>query len=659
MIGFLATVIQNECQGLPARNLEFQPSSAGCKRYSPPALNLPHEPVIDDCYMPELPLSNPRKRQRTEPCALQLNGTSQPQLKRQKLNHPTTGSQPPSAFWDNLSKTWLTRGALRELNRRNNQPASNQPRSQHRRARRPVTRNFLAELKKDRRVTQSASEFLGHCESETLKDIKRFARNGGPDLSDLKGVSIMRYLPTSIETDALQLPAPVDPLNHIMSSSQSNSRSRKRSLASTLITGSTTSPTNTKTTESSGPYSRNFQQKLIDNGIYPERYKYPDGRVLPKPDNLKEINEILLQPRPSLSPSRFSNENFEEFQEADAHISKENKATKTVIPAIEGKITDNKCVEGDVLFTNLTPPTNDMLTAAKPDLYYGARPEQLDRRVRDDLSGYIIPSTQDDLPIAPNFFLAAKGPNGTDAVARRQACYDGALGARGMHSLQLYGENEPVYDNNAYTITSIYSAGQLKLYTSHPTQPTNPEDRSEYCMTQLKGYSMTSDPETFRQGATAYRNARDWAEDQRDEAITRANKRANDSEGRPEYCMNQLRSFAMTDTVDTFRQGATAYRNARDWAKDQRDEAITRANKRANDSQVGRLAVDESFGRVSNFTEASLDEAYTIETLSQESLTSLNKGSNATADLPESETSMDELALNYKHPTKRLRKDSK
>lgn len=83
-----------------------------------------------------------------------------------------------------------------------------------------------------------------------------------------------------------------------------------------------------------------------------------------------------------------------------------------------------------------------MLTAAKPDLYYGARPEQLDRRVRDELSGHIIPSTQDDLPIAPNFFLATKGPEGTAAVARRQVSYDGALGARGMRSLQSYAEDE-------------------------------------------------------------------------------------------------------------------------------------------------------------------------------------------------------------------------
>lgn len=224
---------------------------------------------------------------------------------------------------------------------------------------------------------------------------------------------------------------------------------------------------------------------------------------------MEEINEILTQPRPSLSPSLFPNEKFRDFKRADAHVSKENKVTKTVIPIIEGKTADDKCVEGGVLFTNLTPLTNTMLTAAKLDLYYGARPEQLDRRVRDELSGHITPSTQADFPIAPNFFLAAKGPNGTASVARRQACYDGALGARGMYSLQSYGEEEPVYNNNAYTITSIYSDGQLKLYICHPTQPISPRGRPEYCINQLRSFAMTNTPETFRQGATAYRNARD------------------------------------------------------------------------------------------------------------------------------------------------------
>ncbi|EFW14297.1 hypothetical protein D8B26_007044 [Coccidioides posadasii str. Silveira] len=116
------------------------------------------------------------------------------------------------------------------------------------------------------------------------------------------------------------------------------------------------------------------------------------------------------------------------------------------------------------LFGNLAHLTDDTLSRAKPDHFYGARPEQLNRQIRKDLSDQIIPSTQDDLPMAPNFFLEAKGPDGSLAVATRQACYDGALGARGMHSLQTYRQDKLTYDNNAYTITSTYHGGQLKLY---------------------------------------------------------------------------------------------------------------------------------------------------------------------------------------------------
>jgi hypothetical protein len=47
---------------------------------------------------------------------------------------------------------------------------------------------------------------------------------------------------------------------------------------------------------------------------------------------------------------------------------------------------------------------------------------------------------------------------------------------------------------------------------------------------------------------------------------------------RLEYYMHQLRSFAMTDTPESFRQGATALKNAMDLAKEHRDTAIARAN---------------------------------------------------------------------------------
>ncbi|QSS48831.1 hypothetical protein I7I53_08962 [Histoplasma capsulatum var. duboisii H88] len=128
-----------------------------------------------------------------------------------------------------------------------------------------------------------------------------------------------------------------------------------------------------------------------------------------------------------------------------------------------------------------------------------------------------------------NFFLEAKGPDGSLSVATRQACYDGALGARGMHSLQTYRQDGPIYDNNMYTLTSTYHGGTLNLYTTHIKKSDDSDGRPEYIMTQLKGWSMTSDLETFRQGASAYRNARDWAKEKRDEFIGMANKRLSEA----------------------------------------------------------------------------------------------------------------------------------
>lgn len=113
-----------------------------------------------------------------------------------------------------------------------------------------------------------------------------------------------------------------------------------------------------------------------------------------------------------------------------------------MILIIKDKIKDSKYVKEDVLFINLISLTNDTLTTVKSDLYYDVRSKQLNRRVRNKLSGHIISSTQNDLPIAPNFFLKAKGPSGTAVIAKRQACYDGALEARGMHSLQSYGQDK-------------------------------------------------------------------------------------------------------------------------------------------------------------------------------------------------------------------------
>jgi hypothetical protein len=263
----------------------------------------------------------------------------------------------------------------------------------------------------------------------------------------------------------------------------------------------------------------------------------------------------------------------------DAHARKEGQVTKSAIPFIESKIRDARCVSGKIPFGNLDPPTNDNLVPGNPDLYYGARPEQLDRRVREELSGHIILLMQDDLPIAPNFFLAAKGPGGTAKVTRRQACYDGALGARGVHSLQSYGQGRPVYDNNAYTITSIYNDGQLKMYTSHPAQPAGPGTRRECYMNQLRSFAMTDTAETFRDGATAFRNARDWTEEQRNEAIKRADERANNVYGgQPATASTDSTLLPSFTTEVSAPVSATSLQVARQESETSMDELASDAN---------------------------------------------------------------------------------
>lgn len=270
-----------------------------------------------------------------------------------------------------------------------------------------------------------------------------------------------------------------------------------------------------------------------------------------------------------------------------------------MIPIIEGEIRDPRCVSGGIPFKNLDDLTDGTLKPGNQDLYYGARPEQLDRQVWNALTGHITPTTEDQLPIVPNFFPSAKGSNGTLIVADRSACYDGALGARGMHSLQSFGRDEPLYDNSAYVISSTYHYGLLTMYTNHPVQPSNHGDK-------------------------------------------------------PEIYMNELKDWYMPNDVGTLRQGATAFRNARDWASKQRDEAISWANARANDIQAEPPAVDDSFGLVSSFvSEASPDERCSTQAPSQESRTSPDNGSGTAADLQEYETSTDELCSGSRLPAKR------
>lgn len=210
----------------------------------------------------------------------------------------------------------------------------------------------------------------------------------------------------------------------------------------------------------------------------------------------------------------------------------EGKVMSTVFPIISGDADIPN--EENLQFTRLESMTSCVTVDPRPDFYDGARLEDIDKKVREELGPYIIPTGHATAPVAPNFFIEAKAPQGGADVAKRQAMQDGAYGARAMHCLQSYSKGEPVYDGNAYTVASTYHAGTgtLQMYTTHPTRG---EDgiSPEYHMTQVRAFALTSNPDTFRQGAAAFRNARDWAQEQRDAFITAANERARSMNAEP------------------------------------------------------------------------------------------------------------------------------
>ncbi|KAK0302079.1 hypothetical protein LTR01_008981 [Friedmanniomyces endolithicus] len=257
---------------------------------------------------------------------------------------------------------------------------------------------------------------------------------------------------------------------------RSDSRTSKRQRDSGLAGSSFTGKTGT-----TGPYNPQFEQLLIDHGVFPGGCEHSNGDA-PEPENVQAIRERLARSRSPLSPSHFDEAAFKQFQRMDRAASDEQDVIMDVIPTIRGN-TGTKFHKGANTLVNNLADLAPGISGAKIDFYDGARPFEIELAVRRDLDGYIIPSTRADLPAAPNNLTEVKGPAGRSDVLRRQAMYAGAMIARGMFELQNYGNETPVYDGNADILAPTYHAekGSLRVYATHPMQSAT--EQTEYLMT--------------------------------------------------------------------------------------------------------------------------------------------------------------------------------
>ncbi|KAL3488277.1 hypothetical protein BJX62DRAFT_212222 [Aspergillus germanicus] len=235
-----------------------------------------------------------------------------------------------------------------------------------------------------------------------------------------------------------------------------------------------------------------------------------------------------------------------EIEAVHDHACCEQEVIESMVPFIEG-LKDRFLCKGGQVWDNFVPLTEAKvkLVNPKPDRFYGSHAQALlNEQVCRELSRTIIPSRKDELTILPNFSLEVKGPRGTGDVVKRQACYNGAFGSRAMHSLREYihqattgegkeedkngGDESTLFDNNAYTISSTLesSTGMLTLYTSHPRKTKwtdEPNQDPEQIMSRLGSWCLINGPDELLGAVSVYRNARDWAREQREELIRKVN----------------------------------------------------------------------------------------------------------------------------------------
>lgn len=143
-----------------------------------------HELLYYSMPMPAVNVSTARgqKRKRSPEVDPESTPPPEPQWKRAGFR---SAEEANTAFWDNLSTVPLFPRALKELDRRNWLSVGPTTKSVARSAG-PTTRPAT------RRAAQVNQ--LGRQRSTVLEDraaqLKRFARRGGPDLHDLRGVCI-------------------------------------------------------------------------------------------------------------------------------------------------------------------------------------------------------------------------------------------------------------------------------------------------------------------------------------------------------------------------------------------------------------------------------------------------------------------------------------
>ncbi|CAK7273137.1 hypothetical protein SEPCBS57363_005503 [Sporothrix epigloea] len=378
----------------------------------------------------------------------------------------------PPEFYDRLSKISLNPLALNELQRRIR-----------------IRRTFPS-----RPVDSSASILRG---ITCRQDLTIFARQGGPDLCDLRDYP---FPPTKS-----QLPVAMDA-----------GQGREINSGPQSVTEPSTEETkkNPKS-QKTGPFNVDFSLHLADHQIHP-----PEASQEPE---MEDIMAALAAPRPGDLLSQISAEAFKSFRRCVMGAKSEGDVLANVVPTLLGQNAANFDTARNLVFAKIRPLTDGSLVAPKPDLYDGVNPITLAKAIREELADVVVPSKVGGNPVVPNFFFEIAGTNNKLEAAELRARYHGAIGARAMTAMQNYGKQAPVYDGMAYTFSAVLSRNVLEIFAHHITAPTTAGGKPEYHMNSVSSTLLSENRDALIRGITAFRNCRDLAKRWRDDFAQAAN----------------------------------------------------------------------------------------------------------------------------------------
>ncbi|KAG8530636.1 uncharacterized protein KY384_004674 [Bacidia gigantensis] len=314
--------------------------------------------------------------------------------------------------------------------------------------------------------------------------------------------------------------------------------------------------------QSSGPYDSNFQSRLTRFNFFPPDFDCDmgAGTCLSEPVNKDAILQQLKIPRPDLSLDSFTADDYKEWKRTFVQARTEGTIMRESFPALTGGMKIPS--DGDLLWNNLDPLIEGVeLSQAKPDFFDGTNPLDLQVSVLDLLGNYIVPSKEGQAPCLPNFTVEVKGPRGTYDVLIRQALYDSALAERAINCVLAYVDQDVDPPNFARTLSCTFIEGHLRLYSVHRTKKPTSNERPyvpHIHVHLVESFDLKLRREVWLQGVTAFRNARDMAKQWRDELVVKANQKAL----KPQH--NRLKAGNVADSFGSNESGGTNGTNSTD-----------------------------------------------------------------------------------------------